>query len=304
YVDAIRHSYWVHDEFDYTSDIQDMMINLSEEDKSIVTRAMLAISQIENTVKMFWGNVYHHIPKPEIASVGATFSDSEARHQDAYSHLLELLGLQKEFESLLDVPVMADRVRYLTEANEKSNSTDPKEYFESLILFSMMIENVSLFSQFFIIMSYNKHANMLKGMSNVIEATSKEEACHFQFGADLINIIKKENPQWWTEDLKQRVLDFVSRAGYAEGQVVDWIYEKGDSSIIPKSQVHDYIGYKVAQSLESIGIPCEDKFFEDELSNFKWFEEEIVLTKNHDFFNKRSTAYNKMSQTITADSIF
>src|SRR5690625_1333892 len=82
YVDAVRHSYWVHDEFDYTSDIQDMMINLSEEDKSIVTRAMLAISQIENTVKMFWGNVYHHMPKPEIASVGATFSDSECYSED------------------------------------------------------------------------------------------------------------------------------------------------------------------------------------------------------------------------------
>ena len=46
-------------------------------------------------------------------------------------------------------------------------------------------------------MAFNKHKNMLKGISNVVEATSKEEQIHGDFGIDLINIIKKENPQWF-----------------------------------------------------------------------------------------------------------
>ncbi|HLS54373.1 MAG TPA: ribonucleotide-diphosphate reductase subunit beta, partial [Tissierellaceae bacterium] len=135
------------------------------------------------------------MPKPEIASVGATFSDSEVRHGDAYSHLLELLGLQDEFTKLMEIPCMKERIKYLSAANEKSNSHDPKEYFESLILFSMMVENVSLFSQFFIIMSYNKYGNMLTGMSNVIEATSKEEACFIE-GTEILT------PEGWV-DLRQ-----------------------------------------------------------------------------------------------------
>ena len=53
---------------------------------------MLAISQIEVAVKSFWGDLYHRIPKPEIGSVGSTFAESEVRHADAYSHLLEILG--------------------------------------------------------------------------------------------------------------------------------------------------------------------------------------------------------------------
>ena len=94
YVDAIRHSYWVHTEFNYTSDIQDYKVHLNEKEKSAVERAMLAISQIEVAVKTFWGDIYKRMPKPEIGNVGATFAESEVRHADAYSHLIQLLGLK------------------------------------------------------------------------------------------------------------------------------------------------------------------------------------------------------------------
>ena len=58
-----------------------------------------------------------------------------------------------------------------------------------LLLFSLFIEHVSLFSQFLIMMSFNKELNLLKGISNVVEATSKEEEIHGNFGAEIINII-------------------------------------------------------------------------------------------------------------------
>ena len=61
-----------------------------------------------------------------------------------------------------------------------------------MLLFSLFIEHVSLFSQFLIIMAFNKHRNMLKGVSNVVEATSKEEQIHGDFGIDLIKIIKQK----------------------------------------------------------------------------------------------------------------
>jgi ribonucleoside-diphosphate reductase beta chain len=99
YVDAIRHSYWVHTEFNFTSDIQDFKVHLNEKEQSAVQRAMLAISQIEIAVKTFWGDLYKRMPKPEIGSVGATFAESEVRHADAYSHLIQLLGLNNEFET-------------------------------------------------------------------------------------------------------------------------------------------------------------------------------------------------------------
>ena len=92
YVPAIRHSYWIHSEFNFTSDIQDFKSRLSDPERSAIKNTMLAISQIEVAVKSFWGDLYHRIPKPEIGSVGSTFAESEVRHADAYSHLLEILG--------------------------------------------------------------------------------------------------------------------------------------------------------------------------------------------------------------------
>lgn len=69
YVDAIRHSYWIHTEFNYTSDIQDFKVNISESERNALKNTMLAIAQIEVSVKTFWGKIYDHLPKPEIASV-------------------------------------------------------------------------------------------------------------------------------------------------------------------------------------------------------------------------------------------
>ena len=154
---------------------------------------MLAISQIEVAVKSFWGDLYHRIPKPEIGSVGSTFAESEVRHADAYSHLLEVLGLNSEFKELKKKTRDHEkRVRYLETALKNSKSDDNREYAESILLFSLFIEHVSLFSQFLIIMAFNKHKNMLKGISNVVEATSKEEQIHGDFGIDLIKILKRK----------------------------------------------------------------------------------------------------------------
>ncbi len=199
YVPAIRHSYWIHTEFNFTSDIQDFKSRLDGTEKSAIKNTMLAISQIEVAVKSFWGDLYQRMPKPEIGAVGSTFAESEVRHADAYSHLLEILGLNNEFKALKKKPVIMKRVQYLETALKNSKSDDNKEYAEAVLLFSLFIEHVSLFSQFLIIMAFNKHKNMLKGISNVVEATSKEEQIHGDFGIDLIKILRDEHPEWFTD---------------------------------------------------------------------------------------------------------
>lgn len=75
YVDAIRNSYWIHSEFNFTSDIQDFKTELSENEQQVVKRTLLAIAQIEVDVKTFWKNVGNYFPKPEIDAVGVTFAE-------------------------------------------------------------------------------------------------------------------------------------------------------------------------------------------------------------------------------------
>jgi ribonucleoside-diphosphate reductase beta chain len=304
YVPAIRHSYWIHTEFNFTSDIQDFKSGLSEVEKSAIKNTMLAISQIEVAVKTFWGDIYHRMPKPEIGSVGATFAESEVRHHDAYSHLLEILGLNNEFENLKKKPVIMKRVQYLETALKNAKSENNKEYAESILLFSLFIEHVSLFSQFLIIMAFNKHKNMLKGISNVVEATSKEEQIHGDFGIDVINIIKKEHPEWFDQEYRTMIQEICEEAYQSESKIVDWIFEEGELDFLPKAVVNEFIKNRFNNSLESIGIAKIFDVDQKLLAQTEWFDDEIIGTKHGDFFVKRSINYSKRTQSITSDDLF
>lgn len=304
YVPAIRHSYWIHTEFNFTSDIQDFKSRLTSVERTAIKNTMLAISQIEVAVKTFWGDIYHRMPKPEIGSVGATFAESEVRHHDAYSHLLEILGLNKEFETLKKKPVIMKRVQYLETALKNAKSEDNKEYAESILLFSLFIEHVSLFSQFLIIMAFNKHKNMFKGISNVVEATSKEEQIHGDFGIDVINIIKKENPNWFDDEYQKTIQQLCEDAFKAESKIVDWIFEDGELDFLPKAVVNTFIKNRFNNSLESIGIAKMFEVDQELLKQTEWFDDEIIGTKHGDFFVKRSINYSKRTQSITSDDLF
>ncbi len=304
YVDAIRHSYWIHTEFNFTSDIQDFKTQLNEVERNAIKNTMLAISQIEVAVKTFWGNIYDRMPKPEIGSVGATFAESEVRHHDAYSHLLEILGLNAEFKNLKKKPVIMRRVHYLETAVKNAKSEDVREYSESILLFSLFIEHVSLFSQFLIIMAFNKHKNMLKGISNVVEATSKEEQIHGDFGIDIIKIIKAENPTWFDDDYNTLVQDLCRESFESESKIVDWIFEKGELDFLPKDVINEFIKNRFNNSLESIGIEKIFDIDQNLLAQTEWFDDEIIGTKHGDFFVKRSINYSKRTQSITSDDLF
>jgi ribonucleoside-diphosphate reductase beta chain len=302
YKDAIRHSYWVHTEFNYSSDIQDMKVRMTTEEAEIVKKAMLAISQIEVQVKAFWGKVGDRLKKPEVQAVGATFAESEVRHADAYSNLIEIMGLNEEFENIVDVPAIKKRISYLEQALQ--NPVDDKDYFHNIVLFSMFVENVSLFSQFLIMMAFNKHKNLLKGISNAVEATSKEEDIHARFGFELVNIIKSENPDWWTKDTISEVNRLCKEAYKAESMIVDWIYGDSDLDFLPKETVKEFLKHRFNQSLQAIDIKPIYEVDQVAVSSTDWFIEEILSTKNVDFFVKRSTAYSKKTKAFTEDDLF
>tara|TARA_R110000744_G_scaffold98061_1_gene189410 strand:- start:739 stop:1977 length:1239 start_codon:yes stop_codon:yes gene_type:complete len=302
YVDAIRHSYWVHTEFNYSSDIQDMKVNLTPYEASVVEKAMLAISQIEVQVKTFWAKIGDKMPKPEIQAVGVTFGESEVRHADAYSNLIEMMGLNERFEQIMEVPAINKRIDYLERA--MATPVDNKDYFHNIVLFSMFIENVSLFSQFLIMMAFNKHKNVLKGISNAVEATSKEEDVHARFGFDLVNIIKAENPTWFDKETTTTINALAREAYKAEAAIVDWIYGEEDLEFLPKETVKEFLKQRFNQSLVAIGQKPLYTVDPQAIEDTQWFIEETLSTKNVDFFVKRSTAYSKKSKAFTSDDLF
>tara|TARA_R100000541_G_scaffold2918_1_gene9477 strand:+ start:10112 stop:11089 length:978 start_codon:yes stop_codon:yes gene_type:complete len=304
YKDAIRHSYWIDTEFNFTEDIQDFKITITPEQKDVIKKTMLAIAQIEVNVKTFWGDLYKRMPITEIGDVGFTFAESEVRHKDAYARLLRILGLEKEFETVVEVPAIKGRIKYLKKYLDGTRSSDDKMYTKSVLLFSLFIEHVSLFSQFLIMMSFNKELNLFKGISNVVEATSKEEEIHGNFGAELINIIKKENPHWFNSQFKQLIYSACQKAYEAECKILDWIFEKGELSFLSKEVIENFIMNRFNNSLQKIGMKSIFEVDKTMLKQVEWFDIEITATKEGDFFYKKSVDYNKKSKSITEDDLF
>jgi ribonucleoside-diphosphate reductase beta chain len=153
-------------------------------------------------------------------------------------------------------------------------------------------------------MAFNKHKNMLKGISNAVEATSKEEQIHGDFGIDIIKILQQENPDWFDEGYKRMIQDVCREAYEAESKIVDWIFEAGELEFLPKKVVEEFIKNRFNKSLESIGINKIFDVNEAILQETEWFDDEIIGTKHGDFFVKRSINYSKRTQSITSEDLF
>lgn len=304
FTEALNKSFWVHSEVDFTADVQDFHSHLDFNEKEVIKRSLLAIAQIEVAVKSFWGNLYTHIPKPEFNGLGSTFAECEFRHSEAYSRLLDVLGYNNEFEQLIHVPVIAKRVAYLSDALAHTKSEDKREYLFSLILFSILIENVSLFSQFAIILSFTRFKGAMKNVSNIIAWTSVDEQVHANAGIYIVNKIKEEFPEFFDDETKSRISDIISHSIQVEAEILDWIFENGELEHISKENLLNFMKYRVDDSLQKIGLQKQFNISEADYQPMVWFEEEVFANSLDDFFAKRPVEYTKHDKSITANDLF
>lgn len=304
YRQAIKQSRWDVEEFNFNSDVHEFKHKLNHKEQQVIKRTLLAISQIEISVKTFWMKLGDHFPKPEFNSIGATFGENEVVHAEAYSKLLEVLGFNSEFDLLLENPVIGGRVDYLTKYLKNSGDNQQQVYTLNLALFSMFIENVSLFSQFAIIKAFKEHKNLLKEVDTVIEATMKEEIIHAQLGMYLINQVKIEYPEWFNEEFYAKIERACKKAYNAESKILEWIFQEGEIESITLAQVNEFIKSRFNDSLKTIG--CKEIFqIDDEvLKPLYWMMESIYGYVRNDFFDTQGTNYTKFNKAITAEDLF
>lgn len=304
FTSAMNNSFWVHSEVDFTADVQDFHAYLQETDRQAIKKSLLAIAQIEVAVKTFWGNLYLHLPKPEFNGLGSTFAECEFRHSEAYSRLLEVMGYNDEFNNLIQIPVIRKRVEYLSSVLASSKSTDRKEYLISLILFTILIENVSLFSQFAIILSFTRFRGVMKNVSNIIAWTSVDEQLHANAGIFIINKIREEHPEIFDEDAVARIDEVVHTSIQIEEEILSWIFEDGEIENLNRSDLLNFMKYRVDESMERIGLRKVYNITDVQYQPMIWFEEEVFANSLDDFFAKRPVEYTKHDKSITADDLF
>jgi len=304
FIEAMHNGFWTDKEFSFTSDVQDFNVNLNDTEKEIIIRTLSAIGQIEVAVKKFWSKLGDNLPHPSLTDLGYVMANVEVIHNNAYERLLKVLGLEDIFEENLKLDFIEGRVNYLRKYNHRFYKDSKKQYVYSIILFTLFVENVSLFSQFYIINWFNRYKNVLKDTGQQVKYTRNEENIHALAGIKIINTIREEYPELFDKELEDRIVYEAKCAYVAESKIVDWMINGYDQKGISAPILKEFIKNRINESLEQIGFPEAFDVDKTLLVNTIWFEEELLGNNATDFFHTRPVEYAKNSQTFDAEDLF
>lgn len=305
FIDAMWAGHWTPNEFDFKSDVQDFKTELTQQEQEIIKRALSAIGQIEIAVKKFWSKLGDNLPHPSLTDLGLVMAQIEVIHNMAYEKLLDKLGFQEVFEENLKLKIIKNRVKYLQKYNTKVyTEDDKKQYIYSIILFTLFVENVSLFSQFYVILWFNRYKNVLKDTSQQVEYTRNEEDLHAKAGISIINSMRNEYPELFDQDLKDRIQEETLEAFDAESKIIDWIVGHYDKPKLNADILKEYIKKRINDSLKDIGFDTVFEVNNDMIKECKWMEEELSGNNMTDFFFKRPVEYSKKDKSFNEEDLF
>lgn len=305
YIEAMQEGFWTAKKFTFDSDASDYELELTDKERLLVKRCLAAIAQIEVAVKAFWSHLGDHLPHPSINDLGITMAYIEVIHNNAYEKLLKKLGLVNVFKENMSVPALAGRVNYLNKHNQKVYGDDRKQYIYSLILFTLFVENVSLFSQFFVMLWFNRFNNRFKDAANQVKYTRNEELLHAQAGTRIINTLRREYPELFDADLEAKVIEETREAFKAESALIDWMVgdfhkvglnERGEERPLNAQILKTYVADRLNTSLVDIGFEPQFVVDQDELNLTFWMVEGLLAPPKVDFFHGESTGYQQADQ--------
>lgn len=284
-------------------DIPFLENKMDEVSRECVKKAILAISLVEDKVKTFWNFLVLDIPQTVIGETGSQLGNSEVVHAKSYRFTVEAMGLKHLFDKLSDIPVMQGRLEYLNKHLTKSNLSKEKQVLKKVILFTALVERISLFTQFYIIMSFNNANKGLKTLFSLQSSTATEELHHYAFGLEIVNIIKKENPGLFDEDLKAFIEDNISKAHKAETALIDWIFENGYPTHLSKFEVVNFLNKNVNQVCEDMGVDLRYEVDEDYYEEKNAWMLQALKPMEPDFFDNPVGGYSSLEQEISDEEL-
>ena len=300
----MHNGFWTDKEFSFSSDIQDFNVHLNEDEREMIIRTLSAIGQIEVAVKKFWSKLGDNLPHPSLTDLVYVMANVEVIHNNAYERLLKVLGLEDVFEENLKLDFIEGRVKYLRKYNHKFYKDSKKQYVYALTLFTLFVENVSLFSQFYVINWFNRYRNVLKDTGQQVKYTRNEENIHALAGIKIINTIRSEHPELFDDELEERIASEAKAAFVAESYLVDWMVNGFNEKGLNADILKEFIKNRINDSLEKIGFDSAFEVDTSLLEDTMWFEEELLGNNATDFFHSRPVEYSKNSQTFDADDLF
>jgi len=304
FIEAMHNGFWTDKEFNFKSDVQDFAVKLTEQEKQIVIRTLSAIGQIEVAVKTFWAKLGENLPHPSLSDLGYVMANVEVIHNNAYERLISVLGLEDVFEENLKLEWIQGRVKYLKKYTHRFYKDSKKQYLYALILFTLFVENVSLFSQFYVINWFSTFKNVLKDTDQQVKYTRNEENIHALVGIQIINTIKKEYPEIFDKDLEDKILEEAQEAFVSESKIIDWMVNGINENGLSADILKEFIKNRINNSLNQIGLKSVFEIDKGKISTTVWFDEQLLANNMTDFFHSRPVDYSKKSQSFSEDDLF
>jgi ribonucleoside-diphosphate reductase beta chain len=304
FIEAMHNGFWTDKEFSFKSDLHQFKTQLTDQEREIIVRTLSAIGQIEVAVKTFWAKLGDNLPHPSLSDLGFVMANVEVIHNNAYERLLDVLGLNDVFEENLKLDWIQGRVKYLKKYTHRFYKDSKKQYLYALILFTLFVENVSLFSQFYIINWFARYKNVLKDTDQQVRYTRNEELIHGLVGVKLINTIREELPELFDQELEEKIYQEAEQAFISESKIVDWMINGIDEKGLTAPILKEFIKNRINESLVQIGFKKIFDIDEDLLEETSWFDEELLGSNATDFFHSKPVEYAKKSQNYDEDELF
>ncbi len=238
---------------------------------------------------------YKHVTSPEIRMYLLRQAYEEAIHTHAYQYIVESLGMDeaKIFNMYRNVDAIYNKEEFILGFNEgifdgsfKTGTFDADQKFlENWCVFSLILEGIFFYSSFAVVLGF-KRQNKLTGSAEQIEYIMRDESMHLNFGIEIINAIKQENPGLWSPEFQSRIIELVKKAAVLEYTYAKEVFPTGIFGLNADG-FEQYIKYIADRRLERVGLPAQ---FNTE-NPFPWMSEAIDLAKKKNFFETRVTEY-------------
>src|SRR3989344_3853787 len=239
--------------------------------------------------------VYNHVTNPECRQYLLRQAYEEAVHTDTFIYCCDTLGLDPEhvYNMYLDIPSIKEKDDFVVNLTKvvfdpnfsTAGSKNTQKFLHDLIGFYVIMEGIYFYAGFAMMLAL-KRQNKMVGIGEQFEYIMRDESLHLAFGCDLINTVKAENPEVWSEKFQKEVVELIKKAVELEKK---YAYDACPEGLlgINAEQFANYVEHVADRRLQRLGLP---KVYQTE-NPFPWMSESVDLTKEKNFFETRVTEY-------------
>ena len=292
-------NHWMPQEINMTPDVALWKDEngLSEDERKIVMRSLgffsTADSLVANNLVL---SLYRHITNPECRQYLLRQSFEEAIHTHAYQYVIQSLGMDEAelFNMYREVPSVARKASWalnftkeLDNPNFKTGDIEgDKTLLRNLIAFYCVLEGIFFYCGFTQILSMGRR-NKMTGTSEQFQYILRDESMHLNFGIDMINQIKLENPHLWDEEMQDQAAGMILQGMELE---IEYARDTMPGGVLGMnaSMMEEYLNYIANRRLVQLGLPEE---FPNSENPFPWMSEIMDLRKEKNFFETRVIEY-------------